>query len=98
MADRDADGFERRLAPFRGRLAFARAAEDAQAGLAAGAGVFLALGILRWTDLLAVDPLRAAAAGSDQSTTISERVSNSTIATCAPSSALTTLASERTRM
>jgi hypothetical protein len=64
MADRDADGFERRLAPFRGRLAFARAVEDAEVGLAAGAGLFLALGILRWTDLLASDPARAAAAGA----------------------------------
>jgi hypothetical protein len=58
-----ATGIESRLSPLRGRLAASRAAEDLQAGLAAGAAAALVLALLRWTDLAPVPIAAAAAAG-----------------------------------
>jgi hypothetical protein len=57
-------GLESRLAALRGRMAASRALEDLQPGLAAGGSVALALGLLRFLDVLAVEPLVAAGAGA----------------------------------
>jgi hypothetical protein len=63
MADGAGERMATRLAPFRGRLALAAAAEDLQPGLAAGAAVVLLAGVLRYTRLLDADPGSAVQAG-----------------------------------
>jgi hypothetical protein len=57
-------GLDSRLAALRGRLAASRALEDLQPGLAAGAALALALGLLRFLDLYAIGPFAAAGAGA----------------------------------
>ena len=59
-----ARSLESRLSSLRGRLAANRAAEDLQAGLLAGAGLVLLLGVLRWLNLSPVGPGAAAGAGA----------------------------------
>jgi hypothetical protein len=61
--DASVRGIESRLASLRGRLAASRAAEDLQAGFAAGAGLALLLGLLRWLGLPSLAPSGAAGAG-----------------------------------
>jgi hypothetical protein len=56
-------GIERRLQPLRGRLALSRSLEDLQRGIPAGAAVAALLGLLRWTDLVALEPGVAVGAG-----------------------------------
>ena len=57
-------GIERRLAPLRGRLALARAAEDLQRGLPFGAGAAAAIGLVHWLDLAAPGVGFAVSAGA----------------------------------